>query len=263
MRRLHGSPMVALVALLSLHLLPGCMKTTDGSVTSTGSLTTIDGLERVEIAMPGLLEIRPDHGIGSYDAILIPKTSLSYSRSWSARLTDEAERAFLRHLRQTLVDAVAAAAIPIETTPGQCVMTVSLTVHDLVVDPSDRAERLGQMILVMEFRDSSSRQTLLRYGVETRVENPEASVTHDHRCDEGSPASSPRWISPDPCAPQALETIRFVPDATERSPRAVVRPRQGRAHEIRENESMEEGLVGLRVRVVIDGLASAGTGGTS
>lgn len=147
-------------------------------------LRPIDGLDRVEVPIPGVLEIREQHGIGGYDALLIPDASLRY-RPGSLRLSRDAERIFLGLLRESIVDATQAAAIPLVDEPGECVMEISLGVLRLDLDIDRRADQLAEMILVMEFRDSSSRQPLLRYARVGRVQNPEQDRSHDQQLRRG------------------------------------------------------------------------------
>jgi len=133
-------------------------------------LLTADGLRRVEIDMPGVLFIRDDHEIGSYDALLVPKAGLSYKRR-SARLARETEQEFLATLEQSLVDLAVDADIPVVEAPGQCVMQIGIALHDMDLDRRNTARTLGRMVLVMEFRDSDSGQPLLRYASQNVVTN--------------------------------------------------------------------------------------------
>lgn len=75
-------------------------------------LPPIDGLEPVSAALPGVLELRGDHHVGSYDALLIPEASLNYKRG-SLRLARDAERVFLDLLRDSIVGASIAAAFAV------------------------------------------------------------------------------------------------------------------------------------------------------
>lgn len=142
------------------------------------------GLQRVEADLPGVLELRDDHRIGGFDALLIPPATISY-RYESLELTRAAERTFLSLLRESLVEATEAAAIPIVETPGPCVMEVRLRVSKLDLDYDDDAEQLADMTVVMQFRDSTTRLPLLRYAAPDRVPSPQEGVTRDARLRRG------------------------------------------------------------------------------
>jgi len=147
-------------------------------------LRAIDGLETVEIPMPGVLELREDHHIGSYDAFLIPDASLSYKRG-SLQLSPRAQTVFLTHLKGSLVNASQAARVPIVDEPGACVMEVRLILSRMELDVGDRADHLAEFTLSMQFRDSVSRELLLRYSTVDRVTNPGKGVTHDKQLRRG------------------------------------------------------------------------------
>jgi hypothetical protein len=134
------------------------------------SAKTADGLVKVEIEMPGVLFLREGHGIGSYDAFLIPPADINYRRR-SSKLTPEMEDEFLAQLEQSLIDSAGDNNIPIEQTPGQCVMAIAIALVNVDLERGSTAKTLGSMTLVMEFRDSISRQTLLRYATQNRIES--------------------------------------------------------------------------------------------
>ncbi len=178
MRALRTALIVAISSTLS------CAMLTSGDGFQRRRLKPIDGLERVEFPLPGVLELREDHRIGSYDAFLIPDASLSYRRG-SSKLTRPAERVFLGLLKESIVKGSEAAAIPIEQEPGACVMEINLAVSRLNLDVADRADQLAELTLVMQFRDSTSRMPLLRYAAEKRVPNPKEGVSHDKQIRRG------------------------------------------------------------------------------
>ena len=129
--------------------------------------TTADGLVKTDIDMPGALYVRDDHGIGSYDAFLVPPVAIHYKPK-SDKLEMEEELKTL--LRESLVDAMERNEIPVEDTAGPCVMQVGLVLYNVNVPKRRRADTLGTMTLVMEFRDSTSGQPLLRYSLPNRIE---------------------------------------------------------------------------------------------
>lgn len=175
MKMIHAFLIVTLVSITACAW--------KGAVRSS-PLRSIDGLERVAVDLPGLLDLRAGHSIGSYDALLIPPAYLSYTRK-SRRLTVDAERVFLELLRKSLIDAAEAYEIPIEQAAGPCVMEINLAVHGLNVTLGSRAEELAALTLVMQFRDSTSGETLLRYATDNHVANPSQGVTRDKHLQNG------------------------------------------------------------------------------
>ena len=170
--------MIRRIASLTTLLLftLSCSTMPFGDLFATQPLRSADDLVRIDADLPGLLDLREDHGIGSYDEFLIPDATLSYKRG-SRILTKPAEEVFLSLLKQTLVDATKAADISIVTEPGPCVMEIDLAVVGMKLQTRNRAKELADLTIVMEFRDSRSREPLLRYTTENRVENASKGVS--------------------------------------------------------------------------------------
>lgn len=164
-----------LLVILALTGL-GCGSTKNGSSGGGSAATTqtVDGLTRTEIDAPGVLFIRDDHGIGSYDAFLIPEATISYRRR-SVRLPTELESAFMASLEQTLIDAAQEADIPIVQTPGNCVLQVAMGLTDVDIERT-KTRSIGRLTLVMEFRDTLSGQPLLRYATRNTIEREGTDV---------------------------------------------------------------------------------------
>lgn len=141
-----------------------------GSPTEDGPQVAESGLVVTEVDMPGMLLVREDHGIGSYDAFLIPPAVLSYRRG-SSELPDDLEEVFKVQLEQTLIDAADQAEIPIVREPGACVMVIALGLLDVDVERRSSADPVGEMTVAMEFRDSQSGQPLLHYEAAQSVAN--------------------------------------------------------------------------------------------
>ena len=177
--RVHRTFVIFLVSSLL-----GCAYFANEEPQSRTRLHNIDGLVRVDAPLEGILEIRPDHHIGSYDALLFPEASISYERG-SLELSRSAERAFLSRLRNSLVTAAEAAGVPIARQRAACVMEVRLRVSRMKIDVGDRADQLAELTLVMHFRDSLSRASLLRYALDTRVPTPEDQLSPDAQMREG------------------------------------------------------------------------------
>lgn len=164
-----------LLVILALTGL-GCGSTKNGSSGGGSAATTqtVDGLTRTEIDAPGVLFIRDDHGIGSYDAFLIPEATISYRRR-SVRLPTQLESAFMASLEQTLIDAAREADIPIVQTPGNCVLQVAMGLTDVDIERT-KTRSIGRLTLVMEFRDTLSGQPLLRYATRNTIEREGTDV---------------------------------------------------------------------------------------
>ena len=132
-------------------------------------MKTVDGLTRTEIDMPGVLFIREDHGLGSYDAFRIPEASISYRRG-SRKLPEDMEATFMASLEQSLIDAASEADIPIVQSEGDCVLQVAMGLTDVDIERA-KSRSIGHMTLVMEFRDTTSNEPLLRYATRNTIKN--------------------------------------------------------------------------------------------
>lgn len=161
-----------LFALLCLPLWLGCAGGGGSGDAARSDLDEADLVE-VEIDMPGTLLVRSDHGIGSYDAFMIPPAAFVYRRG-SQSLSEDLEETFKAQLEQTLFDAAEAAEIPVVREPGACVMVVHMGLLEVDVERRRTADPVGQMTLAMEFRDSVTGDRLLRYQRSQLVENDDS-----------------------------------------------------------------------------------------
>ena len=184
MRRIGPAWLIGVITLSTLSLVVSCSSVAQRNALLRSSLRSAEGLIRVDRNTLGILDVHESHGIGRYDGLVVPEASLSYRRG-SERLTDEAEAVFLRLLRQSLVEASTAAAIPVEADPAECVMEIRLAVSKLNLNVLRNGRSLAEMIMVMEFRDSTSRELLLRYATPAEIENPEAGVAEDTQLRRG------------------------------------------------------------------------------
>ena len=131
-------------------------------------IVAVDGLINKETTVGGNLFLREDHGIGGYDQFLIPEAVIFYRRG-SRKLSGGMEQEFLATLEQTLYDAANDADVKIVREPARCAMQISLAIIN--VDLNRRGKGFdGTMTLAMEFRDSVSGETLLRYATENTIE---------------------------------------------------------------------------------------------
>lgn len=171
----------ASLGILGLLLLAGCAAGPEpANETARIRLRPLSGLERVEVPIPGVLELRPGHRIGGYDALLIRDGRLDY-RHGSMRLTPEAEDIFLDLLQGSLVSAIEAAEIGMTDTPDRCAMQIEFDVHEMDLDTSDYSPELADMVVAMTFRDSRTGDALLRYARRAVVEHPAAGVSDDRQ----------------------------------------------------------------------------------
>ncbi len=139
----------------------------------SGAGSTTSG-ELVEVAIegPGLLMALEDHGIGGYDAYVLPPAVLDYRRD-SAELSADVEQAFLAQLEQSLIDAAEEVGIPISQVPGECVLLVGIGLVDVEVGTRGGTSdgTIGQMTLVMKVLDSLTGETLLHQELAQRVQD--------------------------------------------------------------------------------------------
>jgi hypothetical protein len=165
----------------------GCGTTSGGAdsraAEPAGGRTTHDGLVEVETEGPGKLFLREDHGIGGYDAVAVVPSWVAYSRS-SAKLKSELEDVYLASLEQTIWDLADDADISIVRQPGDCVLMIGAGFVNVDLAKSSTAKVLGNMVLVIEFQDSTRKQSLLRYAAPQRIERepdgvPRARHVHD------------------------------------------------------------------------------------
>ncbi len=162
----------------------GCASPPSEEHAARTPLRSVDGLDRVEIDLPGVLEIREDHRIGRYDALLIPKPSMRYTAD-SLRLTSDGQRAFLDLLRDSSVKASQRAALPVVEQPGSCVMEISLEIVQMDLETALYDDHLAELVVIMQFNDSLSGQPLLRYAKQDRVPHPEKGTSDDQQIRRG------------------------------------------------------------------------------
>lgn len=170
---------IALTAILALCL--GCGTTTGGGGSgSQGPITTVDGLIKIETDARGDLYLRKDHGIGGYDAIAIAPAFVNYRRT-SARLDPDDEEVYLVSLEQSLIDIAAAANVRIVDEVGECVIKIGAGFVNIDLARSASAKILGRMTLVIEYQDSISGQSLLRYAAQESIERETEGTSREQQ----------------------------------------------------------------------------------
>jgi len=152
-------------------LLAGLSCASGGGESGAGSVARGELVE-VAIEGPGLLMALEDHGIGGYDAYVLPPAVLDYRRG-SAELSEDVEEAFKAQLEQSLIDAADEVGIPMSQAPGECVLLVGIGLVGVDVDARGARSdgTIGQMSLVMRLLDSLSGDTLLHQELAQRVDD--------------------------------------------------------------------------------------------
>jgi len=141
---------------------------------------TPDGLVEVEVEGKGHLFLRTEHGIGGYDSIAVAPSFVSYRRT-SQRLDPDDEEVYLVSLEQAIIDAAATAGVRIETSVGECVVKVGAGFVNVDLARSSSAKVLGRMTLVIEYQDSMSGESLLRYYTEQHIDREPEGVTREQQ----------------------------------------------------------------------------------
>ena len=170
----------ALTIVLTLGI--GCGTTSGGEDPKGGkaSSESPDGLVEVAIQGDGHLFLRQNHGIGGYDAIALAPAFVRYRRA-SARIDPEDEEVYLASLEQAVLDVARAAEVPLVNALGKCVIKVGAGFVNVELATSDTAEVLGRMTLVIEYQDSVSGQSLLRYYAEQYVNRESDGTSRDQQ----------------------------------------------------------------------------------
>jgi hypothetical protein len=170
--------------IVASMVLAGCGTTPEaGSGGGDGSPEmTRDGLIKVEGILDGDLYVRPDHGVGGYDAIVIAPAFVNYRRT-SARLDPDDEELYLISLEQALVDEANSIGAPIAYEIGECTMKVGIGFVNVNLARDDTATVLGEMILVIEYQDSMSGESLVRLMVPKQIEREAEGVTRLEQID--------------------------------------------------------------------------------
>lgn len=142
--------------------------------------STPDGLIRVESHSSENLYVRPEHGIGGYDAIIVAPAFITYRRS-SRKLDPNLEIMHLAALEQFVVDAAEEDNVSMVRARDNCAITVGVGFVDVALSQSNSAETLGEMILVIQYEDSMSGQSLLLHAVPKRIERAAEGTSRDQQ----------------------------------------------------------------------------------
>jgi hypothetical protein len=131
----------------------------------------VEGLERLEVDIGGILLVKPDHFMASYDRLMVDPIVVTFLRGSKKLGTAETKR-LEAHLRAaTARELVNVDSSKIVEEPGPCVLRMQTAFLDLELPPlttasgsrSGYVRSFGSVTLVHEMRDSTSGTVLLRY----------------------------------------------------------------------------------------------------
>jgi len=166
----------AITAVVAAALLGLSCASAGGSGLERAELTpdaplTSDGLAMVRSTPRARLWVRPDHHLGRYDAIQVTGIGFQYGQG-QTRLNDSQEE----QVGEMLVDAIASITegTPVgeSATSGPCVVSLQVGLKDIFLHLGEASQgssisyvsSFGSATMVVEFRDSTSQETLLRYA---------------------------------------------------------------------------------------------------
>ncbi len=132
---------------------------------------TTDGLQMVSSRPRSKLWVRPDHHIGRYDDIMVAGISFSYGQG-QAELDEGQENRVAEMLVKAIGVITKDSPVGKASDPGPCVVAVQLGLKDVrlhlgeAVDGSSISyvSSFGSATMIVEFRDSLTDTTLLRYA---------------------------------------------------------------------------------------------------
>ena len=128
-------------------------------------------IERLDISIPGVLLVKPEHYLASYDQLMVDPIIVTFARG-SAKLGRTDTKRLEIYLREaTARELVNVDVSKIVSQPGPCVMRMQTAFLDVVLPlrdvPSDAhttfIDSFGSVTLVHELRDSTTGTVLLRY----------------------------------------------------------------------------------------------------
>jgi hypothetical protein len=132
-------------------------------------ITSPDGLVLAHNTRKGMLYVRPDHHIGTYDAFLVEPVMITYRRGQRPLSVEDADKLDLR-LQELTRQEIRLSTVSVRDEPDECTLKLQLYLTDVVLldrEPKAGSSFLsssGSLTMVMEFRDSLSDAPLLRYG---------------------------------------------------------------------------------------------------
>jgi hypothetical protein len=162
------------ILLISLSLaLTGCRTPPAPAPTplSKKAHARVTGIERLDIPIAGVLLVKPDHYLTSYDRLMVDPIIVTFARGSMKLSLAETER-LETHLREaTARELVNVDPSKIVSEPGPCVLQMQTafleielpTLEALSSSHSTFVSSFGSVSLVHELRDSMTGSVLLRY----------------------------------------------------------------------------------------------------
>lgn len=133
-------------------------------------VVTSDGLVRIERAGPGVLLVRPDHSLGSYDDVLFKRIHIAYARGQHP-LNDRDRARIIDTVLETATFGRGQGDIERVKSPGPCVLEMTLHLLDVQLRESVRSgsqssyvSSFGTVTLVLELNDSETGRRLASYA---------------------------------------------------------------------------------------------------
>jgi hypothetical protein len=147
----------------------GCVSSTPGPL-ARAEKKTADGLVLVEDHRRGALFIKPDHGITSRHRYHLTQILMTYERD-SNRFTAEQEQRIRQYVEDATIGGMIGEGSTMVTGPGSCVLAMGIGLVDVVLTEPDGSgsstsvlATWGGVTLVVDLRDSTTGEPLLRYG---------------------------------------------------------------------------------------------------
>jgi hypothetical protein len=131
----------------------------------------VGSLVQLDTPYPGVLLVKPDHHMASYDQLMVDPVILTYKRG-TKRLSEVETRRLKGYLREaTARELVNVAPSKIVGAPGPCVLRMQTSFLELEATPIPQSSgstttvvsSYGNVMLVHEMRDSLTGEVLLRY----------------------------------------------------------------------------------------------------
>ena len=157
--------------LLAVPLL-SCQSSGGGAIDAE-ALIAFEGLRPVELAGPGALYVRPDHGITQTSLWTMGDVRVSYedgSPSFGAQQTERVKQ----YLYDAAYDGMLGGGSKMVDQPGLCVISMNLALVDVALSrvksglgtsaSSVISSDGGTATLVLDLRDSQTNERLLVYG---------------------------------------------------------------------------------------------------
>ncbi len=169
----HSLLVIALVLAVA-----GCSRAPAAAPAPHKSNAHVDGLERVENSAGGLLLVKRDHHMASYDQLMVDPVAVTFAGG-SSRLSRSETQRLEAHLRKaTAQELVNVDPSKVVTAPGPCVVRMQTAFVDLELPPgrtltgssSGFVKSHGSVTLVHEVRDSMTGTVLMRYVGRVRAE---------------------------------------------------------------------------------------------